>query len=143
MPSNDDRNLLRTVLPTAAVGAIATVISAVFAGGQGAIGGVLGAVVVIAFFGSGLYALAQIGRRWPEVFLGAAMLVYTTQILVLLLLLKLFRDATFMDGRAFGLTALVCVLVWLGAQARAQLKSKTLYVEPASDEAPVAPGRRP
>ena len=51
MPSNDARTLLHTAVPTAAAGVIAAVISGVVAGGKGALGAVVGTLVVIALHG--------------------------------------------------------------------------------------------
>ncbi|MFI9625517.1 hypothetical protein [Streptomyces sp. NPDC052042] len=127
--------MLLTVLGvTAATGAVATLIAGIVAGGQGALGGALGTVVAVAFFGIGLALLERVGRRWPELFLGAGLLVYMTQILVLVLLLRGFRDATFMNGRAFGIAVVACVLAWLVGQVWTHVRSRTPYVVPATGE---------
>ncbi|MTE21036.1 hypothetical protein F0L17_18310 [Streptomyces sp. TRM43335] len=131
MQSNDARILRGAAIPSACVGLAGVIVGAVVAGGEGALGAGLGTVLVIAFFGAGLHVLGRIGRKWPELLLGAGFLVYTTQVVVMLLLLKFLRGATFMDGRVFGLTVLACLLVWLAAQAWTQTRIKSLYVEPA------------
>ncbi|MEE1927508.1 hypothetical protein V1J52_04785 [Streptomyces sp. TRM 70351] len=134
MQSNDARILRGAAIPSACAGLIGVIVGAAVAGAEGALGAGLGTVVVLAFFGAGLLALSRIGRRWPELLLGAGFLVYTTQILVMLLLLALLRDATFMDGRVFGFTVLGALLVWLAAQAWTSTRVKTLYVEPAEPQ---------
>jgi ATP synthase protein I len=54
MPSNDVRTLLQAAVPTAAVGAIAAVVSGVVVGGKGAVGAVVATVITILFMGIGL-----------------------------------------------------------------------------------------
>lgn len=132
MQSNDARILRGAAVPTALVGLCAVAVGAVLAGGAGALSAALGTVLVMAFFGLGLYALGRIGERWPEMLLGAAMAVYAAQILLLLIPLGLLRDASFVHGRVFGLTMLVGVITWLASQARAQLRLKVPYVQPSS-----------
>ncbi|MDK1474828.1 hypothetical protein QNO07_15605 [Streptomyces sp. 549] len=143
MQSNDARILRGAAIPTACAGLIGTVVGAFVAGGEGAIGAALGTVLVLAFFCVGLYLLSVIGERWPAMFMGAAVLVYTTQVLIMLILLRIFRDATFMDGRVFGFVMLACILVWLAAQAWSHTRVKTLYVEPESSQADTGTEPRP
>ncbi|GAA4683767.1 hypothetical protein GCM10023347_43660 [Streptomyces chumphonensis] len=131
MQSNDARILRGAAIPTACAGLVGVLVGAAVAGAEGALGAALGTVVVIAFFGLGLYAISRIGEAWPQLLLGAGFLVYTTQVGVMLVLLLLFRDATWMDGRVFGLTVLACLLVWLAAQAWTHTRVKQLYVEPS------------
>lgn len=141
MQSNDARILRGAAIPTAAVGLVAVAVAGFVAGGKGALGAALGALVGTLFFAVGIYALGVVGKRWPELFLGAGLLVYMTQIAALLVLLLVFRDATFMSGRSFGLAALACALVWPAAQAWMQKRVKTLYVDPESTKSP-AEGER-
>lgn len=142
MQSNDARILRGAAVPTACVGFAGVAVGAVTAGAEGALGAALGTVLVVAFFATGLYGLSKIGEKWPELLLGAGLLVYTTQVLVMLILLRVFRDATFMDGLVFGLTMLVCIITWLAAQSWANVRAKTLYVDPqqAKDPSAAEPG---
>src|SRR4051794_24278943 len=96
MQSNDARIIRGAALPSAAVGALTVVIAAVAAGAEGALGAALGALLAAGFFGLGQLALIRASRRWPELFLGIGFLVYITQIGVLLGLLFLLRDASFL-----------------------------------------------
>ncbi|WP_436738944.1 hypothetical protein [Streptomyces sp. BBFR102] len=142
MLSNDARILRGAAIPSFGAGLLGTLIGGITVGAQGAIGGAVGTVLTLAFFGAGLKAMSVIGRRWSELFMAAGLLVYTTQILVMAILLAVFRDATFMDGRVFGLTMLACVLVWIAGQAWVHTRVKTLYVETESEDAPAGPERR-
>lgn len=134
MQPNDSRIIRGAAVVTAVAAALAVVVGALLAGVDGAVGTGLGVVVSAAFFGSGQLALGHVSHRWPELLFGAAMLIYTTQIGLLLLLLFLLRDATFLHGEAFGAGVLVGLIAWLGGQIRANLKVKTPYVVTERDE---------
>ncbi|WP_059012053.1 hypothetical protein [Streptomyces specialis] len=141
MQSNDARIIRGAAIPTAAVGAVAMAIGAVVAGGDGASGVALGVLVAAGFFAIGLLALTMVGQRWPDLFFGAAVLIYTTQMGLLLGLLLLLRDASFLNGRAFAAGVLVGTATWLAAQVRVHMTLKVLYVEPESSS--TSAGGRP
>ncbi|GAA3076970.1 hypothetical protein GCM10017562_51610 [Streptomyces roseofulvus] len=130
MPSTDARLLLSAVVPTAAVGAIATVVSGIVAGGKGAIGAVLGTLVVILFMGIGMLVLQRTAKKLPQLFQAMGLLLYTTQLLVLFVFLALLKGTTVFDFKAFAFTLLAATVVWVAAQARAYMKAKIAYVEP-------------
>jgi ATP synthase protein I len=130
MPSNDVRILLQAAVPTVAVGAIAAVVSGVVAGGKGAIGAVVATLLVILFMGLGLYVLQRIARSLPHLFQAMGLMLYTAQILLLVIFVAIFKHTSLFNPRAFALTLVVGTLAWIVAQARAHMKSKILYVEP-------------
>ncbi|MFE6226377.1 MULTISPECIES: hypothetical protein [unclassified Streptomyces] len=130
MPSTDARLLLSAVVPTAAVGAVATVISGIVAGGKGAIGAVLGTLVVILFMGIGMLVLQRTAKKLPQLFQAMGLLLYTTQLLVLFVFLALLKGTTVFDFKAFAFTLLAATVMWVAAQARAYMKAKIAYVEP-------------
>ncbi|WP_328488862.1 hypothetical protein [Streptomyces zaomyceticus] len=130
MPSNDVRTLLHTAVPTAAVGALATVISGVVAGGKGALGAVAGTLVVILFMGVGLVVLQRTAKKFPQLFQAMGLLLYTTQLLVLFVFLTLLKNTSVFDFKAFAFTLLATTVVWVAAQARAYMKAKIMYVDP-------------
>ncbi|MFE5795224.1 hypothetical protein ACF1E9_19655 [Streptomyces roseolus] len=130
MPSSDARLLLSAVVPTAAVGAIATVISGIVAGGKGAIGAALGTLVVLLFMGIGMLVLQRTAKKLPQLFQAMGLLLYTTQLLVLFVFLALLKGTTVFDFKAFAFTLLAATVVWVAAQARAYMKAKIAYVEP-------------
>ncbi|MGK5628667.1 hypothetical protein [Streptomyces sp. URMC 123] len=132
MPSNDARTLLHTAVPTAVAGAVAVVISAVVAGGQGAVGAVVGTAVVIAFMGIGMVVLQRTAKHLPHLFQAMGLMLYTAQLLLLLIFMALFKDTTLFHPKAFAFTLLAATIVWVAAQARAYMKAKILYVEPES-----------
>ncbi|MEV7281166.1 hypothetical protein [Streptomyces sp. NPDC093111] len=130
MPSNDARLLLHTAVPTAAAGAIATVVSGVVAGGKGALGAVVGTLVVLLFMGLGLVVLQRTAKKLPQLFQAMGLMLYTAQLLVLFIFLALLKDTTAFDFKAFAFTLLATTVVWVAAQARAYMKAKIMYVEP-------------
>ncbi|MER6100326.1 hypothetical protein ABT154_31625 [Streptomyces sp. NPDC001728] len=132
MPSNDARILLHTAVPTAAVGALATVISGVIAGGKGAVGAVVGTLVVILFMGIGQVVLQRTAKSLPHLFQAMGLMLYTAQLLVLFIFLALLKNTTLFDFKAFAFTLLATTVVWVAAQARAYMKAKITYIDPGN-----------
>ncbi|KRV49469.1 ATP synthase I [Wenjunlia vitaminophila] len=132
MQSNDARILLSAAVPTAAVGVVAIGISVAVAGSKGAIGAAFGLVLVLAFFSAGLVALQRSARSLPHLFQAMGMLVYTTQLLLLAIVLALVKDTEAFNPKAFAFTLIGCTVAWVAAQARGHMKAKILYVDPAS-----------
>ncbi|WP_240135024.1 hypothetical protein [Streptomyces sp. MUM 178J] len=137
MPTSQDaRTLLHTVLPTAAVGAVAAVVGGVVAGGKGALGAVVGALVVIVFMGIGLVVLQRTAKNFPQLFQAMGLMLYTTQLLLLFVFVAVFKDTTLFDPKVFAATIVAATLAWVAAQARAYMKAKILYVEPEPSAPP-------
>ncbi|RVU20386.1 hypothetical protein EOT10_27290 [Streptomyces antnestii] len=134
MPSNDARILLQAVVPTAVAGAIAAVISGVLAGGKGALGAVIGAVVVIAFMGLGQIVLQRTAKSLPQLFQAMGLMLYVAQLLLLLIFVAVFKDTTLFNPKAFAATLVAATVVWMAAQARAHMKAKIFYIDPDSAE---------
>lgn len=132
MPSNDARILAQAAVPTAAVGVIAAVVSGVIAGGKGAIGAAVATVIVILFMGIGLYVLQRTARSLPQLFQMMGLMLYAAQLLLLVIFLAVFKNTTLFNPRAFAIVLVLTTLTWIGAQTRAHMKAKTLYVEPDS-----------
>lgn len=130
MPSNDARILAQAAVPTAAVGALAAVVSGVVAGGKGAIGAVVGTVIVILFMGIGLYVLQRTAKSMPQLFQMMGLMLYAAQLLLLFVFMALFKNTTLFNPRAFAIALVVATLTWIAAQTRAHMKAKILYVEP-------------
>jgi ATP synthase protein I len=111
---------------------VAVAVSAAVAGGKGAIGAASGAVLVIAFMATGFIVLQRTARSMPHLFQAMGLMLYTTQLLLLAVVLLVFRDTTLFNTKAFAFTLLGATIVWISAQARVHLKAKILYVEPES-----------
>ncbi|WP_330240760.1 hypothetical protein [Streptomyces sp. NBC_00525] len=134
MPSSDVRTLLQSAVPTAAAGLVAAAVSAGVAGGKGALGAIVGTAVVILFMGIGLVVLQRTARSLPHLFQAMGLMLYTAQLLLLFIFVAVFKNTSLFNPKAFAITLVVTTLVWIGAQARAHMKAKILYVEPESDK---------
>lgn len=115
---------------TLLVGVIAIAIGAFIAGPSGAIGAVLGAVIVLAFFSVGQYVLGRILRTNPQMALTAALTLYLAKIGVLLILIIALSGTTAFDTKVFAATILACTLTWTIAEVWIFGTTKVLYVDP-------------
>ncbi|MET9806895.1 hypothetical protein [Streptomyces halstedii] len=130
MPSNDVRTLLQTAVPAAAAGVVAAAVSAGVAGGKGAVGAVVATLVVVLFMGIGLVVLQRTAKSLPHLFQAMGLMLYTAQLLLMVIFVAAFKDTSLFNPKAFAITLVATTLVWIGAQARAHMKAKILYVEP-------------
>ncbi|MFE6909325.1 hypothetical protein [Streptomyces erythrochromogenes] len=142
MRSDDVRSLLQAAVPTAIAGAVAAVVGALVVGGKGALGAVVATVVVMLFMGIGFVVLQRTAKSLPHLFQAMGLMLYAAQILLLFVFLAAFKNTTLFNPRVFAITLVVTTLVWIGAQTRAHMKAKILYVEPDSvkGEKPENPG---
>ncbi|MFC7304797.1 hypothetical protein ACFQVC_11265 [Streptomyces monticola] len=132
MPSLDARTLLPIAVPTAAVGAITTVVSAVVAGGEGALGAVIGTAVVVVFMGAGILGLQYTAKHWPHLFQAMGLMLYTTQLLVLFAFVAIFKDTELFNPRTFAAAIIAATITWVVAMAVAFKKAKIFYIDPDS-----------
>lgn len=132
MESSDIRILRGAAIPTGAAGLVAMAVGFLAAGGKGAVGAALGTLVVLIFFGISIVAVSYSARSNPQMLMPVAMATYLVKIFAMLGVIVLLRDATWLNGRAFGLTVLACTAVWLTFEIRTFVKTKMLYVEPKS-----------
>jgi ATP synthase protein I len=122
--------LRRSAVITAPAAIVMIVLSAVLGGGKGLLGALLGVALVAAFFGISAFAVGQAARRGPQAMMVTAITTYLVKIVVLLFLVAKYNGTTAFNGKLFGLTALVCILVWTTAQAIVSARLKVPYVEP-------------
>jgi len=120
----------RSVITTAAVGAVMAVISVAVGGGKGLLGSVLGIALVAVFFAISVVAVARAAKVSPQAMMITAMTTYIVKILVLLFFVVRFTSSTAFNTKLFGLTALVCILAWTASQVTWSLRLKIPYVEP-------------
>ncbi len=114
-------------LPTLGVGPIAVVVAAVVGGGKAALGAFLGFAIAITFFALGLLVMRKLDSAAdPMRFLASAMAVFLGQMIFLLLVIVALKDADWLDGTAFGLTALAVALVWQVFQVIAYVRTRRL-----------------
>jgi len=141
MPSHDARIIRGAAIPTAVAGLIAAVIATAVVGVKGLIGAVFATLLVMAFFSFGQVALDRLTRNNPQILMAAALLVYTTQILLVAVVLAVFKNTTLFDTKVFGFTLLGCALIWTGFQVRGAMKAKIYYVDPESRDDKPKSGR--
>lgn len=130
MQADDVRTLRRSAVPTAAVGAVCATVAGLAAGGKGVLGAALALLVVTLFFAIDFVVLGRAARNRPQSLMAVAMGSYLVKFLVLAVLSAEFKDTTLFNGKAFGFTAIVCVLCWSATQVYTWMKAKTFYVEP-------------
>ncbi|MFY9331359.1 MAG: hypothetical protein WAO41_06740 [Candidatus Nanopelagicales bacterium] len=132
MASIDTRVLRSAVPATLAVGAISTIIGLIVAGGKGVWGGVIGTVIVIAFFSVGQGVLGYVLRNNPSIAMSVALLIYLTKVGVLFILLIIFQNTSLFNDQVFAGTIVACTLTWTFAEVIIFARSKVLIIEPGS-----------
>ena len=120
----------RSAVITAGAAVIMVVLATVLGGTKGLIGALLGAALVAVFFAISITAVSRAAKVSPQAMMITALSSYIIKILVLLVVVSKLSSTTAFNGRLFGLTAIVCVLVWSGAQVLWSMRLKVLYVEP-------------
>jgi ATP synthase protein I len=123
----------RSVVTTAAAGAVMAVISLAVGGGKGLLGSVLGIALVAVFFAISVVAVGRAAKISPQAMMITAMTTYIAKILILLFFVVRFDTSTTFNTRLFGLTALACILAWSASQVVWSLRLKMPYVEPAAE----------
>ncbi len=120
----------RSAVVTAGAAVIMVVLATVLGGTKGLIGALLGAALVAVFFAISITAVWRASKISPQAMMITALSTYLIKILALLVVVSKLLGTTAFNGRLFGLTAIVCVLVWSGAQVLWSMRLKVLYVEP-------------
>ncbi len=120
----------RSAVITAGAALIMVVLSMILGGVKGLTGSLLGVALVAVFFAISITAVWRAAKVSPQAMMIAAIGSFTVKILVLIFLSAKFNGTTAFNGKLFGLTAIVCVLVWTFAQVVWSMKLKVLYVEP-------------
>jgi len=90
----------------------------------------LGVGLVVVFFGISAVAMSWAARKSPQVTMVTAVSTYLVKIIALLFLVARYSGTTAFNGKLFGLTVVVCVVVWTTAQALVAARLKVPYVEP-------------
>lgn len=105
--------LRAALLPSALAGILAVVGMVLARGGQALAGGVFGLAVALAFFGLGMLVLSRLVRDADlRLFVAIALTVYLGQIIGLLLVVLVVRDATWVDRPSMALVVAVVTITW-------------------------------
>lgn len=120
----------RSAVMTAGAAAVMVALGAGLGGDKGLIGAVIGVGMVALFFAASVIAVSRAARVSPQAMMVTAIVTYLAKILILIILVGQFQDSTAFNPRIFGLTAIVCVLVYSAAQVIWSMRQKVPYVEP-------------
>jgi ATP synthase protein I len=130
--------LRRSALVTAPVAVAMIALSGIAGGSKGLVGALLGVGLCIVFFGISALAMARAARHSPQVMMVTAIVTYLVKILVLLFFVAKYSGTTAFNGKLFGFTVIVCVIVWTTSQAVISARLKVPYVEPEKLKVPYA-----
>ena len=122
--------LRRSALVTAVAAVIMVVLSAALGGAKGLLGALLGVGLVVVFFGISAIVMSWAARKSPQVMMVTAISTYLVKILALFYLVIRYSGTTAFNGKLFGFTVVVLVVVWTTAQAMVSARLKVPYVEP-------------
>jgi ATP synthase protein I len=122
--------LRRSAMVTAIAALVMIVLSGAVGGSKGLVGALIGVALVVAFFGVSAVAMSWASRKSPQVTMVTAVSTYLIKILALFYLVVRYSATTAFNGKLFGFTVVVCVVVWTSAQALVSARLKVPYVEP-------------
>ena len=115
--------------------AISVVVLVAVRGVDALAGALIGLVVAVAFFASGMFLLSRLVRSAsPHAFVAVAMAVYLGQVFVLLVVIIAFKNADWVDGVALGLVALVVTIAWQVFAMIALRRARTPVYDEPSDQ---------
>lgn len=122
--------------PTLAVGPFAVLVAWLVGGdGKAAYSAALGFVVAIAFFALGMVVMSRLDSAAdPLRFLASALAVFLGQMIFLLLVIVALNDAPWLNGTAFGLSALAVALAWQVFQVVAFVRSRRAVFDAPTEE---------
>ena len=130
MVANYARIARRSAVVAAVAAAVMVALGFALGGSKGLLGAAIGVAVVALFFGISVLVVTRAARISPQAMMVAALATYLVKILILIIVVGSLQDTTAFNPRAFGLTALVCVLAYSAAQVIWSMRLKMLYVEP-------------
>lgn len=130
MLANYARIVRRSVALTAVIAVAMVAVSVAVGGAPGLTGALLGVALVAVFFGIDVVAIGRAARVSPQAVMLTAIVAYLFKIIGLAVVMVNLQGTTAFNTKLFGVTAIVCILGWCGAQVAASIKVKTPYVEP-------------
>lgn len=105
--------LRAALLPSALVGAVTVVIVVLVRGSHALAAAAFGWAVALAFFGLGMLVLSRLVRDANlHLFFAVAMTVYLGQVIGLLLVILVIRNASWVDRPAMAIVIGVITIVW-------------------------------
>ena len=132
--TTETKIIVSGLIPTTIVGVGFSIGAGLFTDAQAGWSALGGMVLTLIFFIFGQYVIGKVLTTRPELGLGVAMIVYLTQLIVLLVLIKLLRNAVWLDGKVFGISILACTLAWTIGSVWVMATHKTTVIEPIAPE---------
>jgi ATP synthase protein I len=129
MHSTDARILRGAVIPTSLAGLGAIIAGLLIAGGKGALGSAIGAVLVLVFFTLGMLVVSYVSRLSQQLVMAAGLFGYLVKLVAVFALIAALNHVTAWNAHAFGWTVLALTIVWLAAEVNATINAKTPYVD--------------
>ena len=124
--------LRATVLPMVASAPVIVGVCWAVGHARGGLAGLLGVVIAVLFFASGLYVMSRVARANPMSVLAGALAVYLGQVLFLGVVILSLSGADWLDGTSFGLSVLAVALIWQLSQVVAFIRlRKPVYDAPS------------
>jgi ATP synthase protein I len=112
------------LVPSVVAVPVLTGVALVWRGGHGALSAMVGALVALVIFGVGLLAIRKVVDGHPALSIAGAMVVYFGQLIAVLFVIVVLRDATWLDGRAFAAAVLAEGLIWQIGQITGFLRGR-------------------
>ena len=131
--------LRATVLPMLATVPVVVAVFWITRGSGGGLAALLGVVIAVVFFASGLYVMGRVTNANPISVLAGALAVYLGQVIFLGVVIFAFSGAHWLDGKAFGLSVLAVALIWQVYQVAAFMRLR----QPVYDEPTAGPAAEP
>jgi len=126
--------LRATVLPLAASAPVVVGVCWAVGNARGGLAGLLGVVIAVIFFASGLYVMSRVARANPVSVLAGALAVYLGQVLFLGVVILSLSGADWLDGTSFGLSVLAVALIWQLSQVVAFIRLRKPVYDAASEQ---------
>src|ERR687888_1989347 len=134
MHPSDARIVRGAVGATGVVALVVVVVAGVLAGRSGVYGALIGSALAIAFFAVTIVAVSVAGRVANELMLPAALGTYLLKMIAIAAMLILLRNTTAFSRTAFALATVIGACVFLIAELRIALRSRTLYADTGDDQ---------
>lgn len=127
------RTLIRSaVIPAAVAAVLAIAVGTLARGVPGLVGAVVGALLVVVFFGAGLWVVLATADLAPVVSMVAALGSYVGKVVLFGLALALLKDVETLDRTTFALAAVAVALVWMVGEVIGVARARTPLVDPAA-----------
>lgn len=123
----------RAAGPAIVAAAGCVVIAAIWTGLDGAFGALLGAAVVLVFYGSDLVILRVAERKEPASLMPLMMTEYLIKVVLLAFFFVLIWNTTAFSVRAMAATVAVSTVVWVTALAIFAVRVATFSVDVSAD----------